>query len=118
MGRLLIPGCAAAALLLTQVAGADDLDLSVDLRAVASDATQSRLTGGLGKLRFDSDQDGVRLGYVRLGYRADPTETLHFSVDAYAYGDHDVNTLDLTELSGVHDSKWVPSTRKSHSKIA
>jgi hypothetical protein len=104
MGRLLIPGCAAAALLLTQAAGAGDLELSVDLRAVASDATQSRLSGGLGKLRFDDTQDGVRLGYVRLGYRADPSETVHFSVDAYAYGDHDVNMLDLTELY----AEWRP----------
>ena len=56
MGRLLIAGCAATALLLAQRAGASagEFDLSVDLRAVASDATQSRLTGGLGKLRFDS----------------------------------------------------------------
>jgi hypothetical protein len=106
MGRLLIAGCAATALLLAQRAGASagEFDLSVDLRAVASDATQSRLTGGLGKLRFDSDQDGLRLGYVRLGYRADPTDTVHISADAYAYGDHDVNTLDLTELY----AEWRP----------
>jgi hypothetical protein len=116
MGRLLIPACAAAALLLAQLANAEDLELSVDLRAVASDATQSRLTGGLGKLRFDSDQDGVRLGYVRLGYRADPTDTLHISGDAYAYGDHDVNAIDLTELY----AEWRPipsSTWRSRVKV-
>jgi hypothetical protein len=104
MGRLLIPCCAAAALLLTQGAVAENFDLDVDLRAVASDATQSRLTGGLGKLRFDDTQDGLRLGYVHLGYQGDPTDTLHFVADAYAYGDHDVNALDLTELYG----EWRP----------
>ncbi len=86
------------------VAVADEFDLSVDLRAVATDATQSRLTGGLGKLRFDDTQDGLRLGYVDIGYRADPFETLHFSAQAYAYGDHDVNTVDLTELY----AEWRP----------
>ncbi len=98
MGRLLIPFCVAAPLALTQIAAADEFNLGVDLRAVGTDATQSRLTGGLGKLRYDDSQDGLRLGYVELGYRADPTETLRVSAQAYAYGDHDVNMLDLTEL--------------------
>jgi hypothetical protein len=104
MARLLIPSCAAAALVLARVAGAGEFDLGVDLRAVASDATQSRLSGGLGKLRYDDTQDGVRLGYVDLGYRADPTETLRVTAQAYAYGDHDVNVLDLTELY----AEWRP----------
>jgi hypothetical protein len=104
MGRLLIPACAAAALLLAQDALAGEFDLSVDLRAVATDATQSRLTGGLGKLRYDSDQDGLRLGYVRLGYRGDLTETVRVTGEAYAYGDHDVNAIDLTELY----AEWRP----------
>ena len=80
MGRLLIPslrrrrtGAGASAPART------NSTWSVDLRAVATDATQSRLTGGLGKLRFDDTQDGVRLGYVDVGYRADPTETLRVS---------------------------------------
>jgi hypothetical protein len=104
MARLLIPSCIAIALALARVAGAGEFDLSVDLRAVASDATQSRLTGGLGKLRYDDTQDGVRLGYVDMGYRADPTETLRVTAQAYAYGDHDVNVLDLTELY----AEWRP----------
>ena len=37
---------------------ADEFDLSVDLRALSTDATQSRLTGGLGKLRFDGTRTG------------------------------------------------------------
>ena len=91
MGRLLIPACAAATLLLAQLARADEFDLSVDLRAVSTDATATRLTGGLGKLRYDEQHDGLRLGYVRLGYRGDVTQTLRVAVEAFAYGDHDVN---------------------------
>ena len=104
MGRLLIAaGCSVAALL-AQPAGASDFDLSVDLRAVSSDASTTRLTGGLGKLRYDEQQDAVRLGYVWLGYRAAPTETTQVTVEAYAYGDHDVNALDLTEAY----AEWRP----------
>jgi len=98
MGRLLIGACVAVAWFAPQAHSANEFDLSVDLRAVATDATQPRLTGGLGKLRFESDQEGLRVGYVRLGYRGDVTETLRVAAEAYAYGDHDVNAVDLTEL--------------------
>jgi hypothetical protein len=108
MGRLLIRSCIAAAWLATQWAGAEELELSVDLRAVSTDATQSRLTGGLGKLRYDDTQQGLRLGYVELGYHADPLETLRVSAQAYAYGDHDVNLIDLTELYA--DWRPIPSS--------
>ena len=104
MGRLLIANCAGAALLLAQAAGATELDLSVDLRAVSSDATPTRLAGGLGKLRYDEQHDGLRLGYLRLGYRADLTPTVHFTAEGVAYGDHDVNALDLTEMF----AEWRP----------
>jgi hypothetical protein len=93
-----------AALALTHVARADEFDLSLDLRAVSTDATPSRLTGGLGKLRYDNTQDGLRLGSIEMGYRADPTQTLRVSAHAFAYGDHDVNVLDLTELY----AEWRP----------
>lgn len=98
MGRLLTALGACAALACTQGAGAAEYDLDVDLRAVSSDATASRLGGGLGKLRYDGQHDGLRLGYVRLGYRADATQTLRFAAEAIAYGDHDVNPVDLTEI--------------------
>jgi hypothetical protein len=104
MARLLISSCLAAALALTRVAGAGEFNLGVDLRAVGTNATQSRLTGGLGALRYDDTQQGLRLGYVEMGYRADPTDTLRVTAQAYAYGDHDVNVLDLTELY----AEWRP----------
>ena len=108
MGRLLIAICAVTTLLPAGAAGADDFDLSADLRAVSSDATTTRLTGGLGKLRYDEQHDGLRLGYVRLGYRADVTQTMRVAVEAFAYGDHDVNTLDLTEIYA--DWRPIPSS--------
>src|SRR5882724_8151841 len=104
MGRLLIGACAAAALLLAGAGSAYELDLSVDVRAVSSDATDSRLEGGLGKLRYDASDDGLRLGYLRVGYRVDVTQTLRVTGEAAAYGDHDVNALDLTELY----AEWRP----------
>jgi hypothetical protein len=39
-----------------------------------------------------------------MGYRGDPTQTLRVTAHAYAYGDHDVNVLDLTELY----AEWRP----------
>jgi len=77
---------------------AHDFDLSVDLRAVSSRGQTSYLNGGLGKLRFDQTHDGLRLGSLRLAYRGDITDSLHLTAEAFAYGDQDVNPLDLTEL--------------------
>ncbi len=104
MGRLLIRACAGGVLLLAGAADAYELDLSVDVRAVSSNASNSRLEGGLGKLRYDATDEGLRLGYLRLGYRADLTPTLRLTAEAVAYGDHDVNPLDLTELY----AEWRP----------
>jgi hypothetical protein len=39
-----------------------DWELSLDLRALSSDGRDSFLDNGLGKLRFDDDDDGLRLG--------------------------------------------------------
>jgi hypothetical protein len=104
MGRLLTALLASAALLPAHAWGASEFDLSVDLRAVSSDATASRLAGGLGKLRYDQQHDGLRLGYLRLGYRVDVTQTLRVTAEGVAYGDHDVNALDLTEMF----AEWRP----------
>ena len=108
MGRLLVAISIAAALLLPRAAGAYEFDLSVDMRAVSSDATTTRLSGGLGKLRYDGEHDGARLGYVRLGYRVDVTQTLRITAEGVAYGDHDVNPLDMTELFA--DWRLIPSS--------
>src|SRR5712672_3195694 len=108
MGRLLIGACAVAALLLAGAGNAYELDLSVDLRAVNSNATDSRLEGGLGKLRYDATDDGLRLGYLRLGYRVDLTQTLRLTAEAVAYGEpqslsqvHAVTQAQITESQAV-----------------
>ena len=115
MGRLLKPHGApalASAAVLALLAGAparaaSELDLSLDIRVVSSDATPSRLTGGLGTLRYDEDHQGLRLGYLRLGYRGDLSPTLRLTAEAVSYGDHDVNPIDLTEAY----AEWRPLPR-------
>ena len=101
MGRLLILGALLAATALSQPAWAmqSDFDVSLDLRAVSSTGLQSFLNGGGGKLRFDPDHDGLRLGSLRAGWRGDFTPTLRLTAEAVAYDDHDVHTMDLTELA-------------------
>ncbi len=94
MGRLLIT----LALLAGLPAAAHDFDFSADLRAAAASGQTSYLNGGLGKLRFDGNHDGLQLGYLRFAYRGNPTETLRFTAEAFAWGDSDVNAVDLTEI--------------------
>jgi hypothetical protein len=88
---------------------AGELDLSLDVRAVSSTATPSRLGGGLGTLRYDAQHEGLRLGYLRLGYRGDVTQTLRVTAEAVSYGDHDVNPIDLTEIY----AEWRPIPRSA-----
>jgi hypothetical protein len=118
MGRLLKPHGAAAPLLAAVLAllctarpaAASELDLSLDLRAVSSDATPARGMGGLGTLRYDQDHQGLRLGYLRVGFRGDVSPSLRVTVEAVGYGDHDVNALDLTEAyaewRGLPSGAW------------
>lgn len=99
----------------SQVQG-HDVDLSIDLRAVSSDASQSRLTGGLGATRFAEDESGLQLGLVRLGYRGDFTDTLHLTAEAVSYGERSQPLLGLTEAY----LEWRPvpaSTWRSRLKL-
>jgi hypothetical protein len=100
MERLLKLNLAAglvAACTLAAPARAVDVSLLVDLRFVESSGQTSWLNGGLGKLRFDPDHDGLRLGLIYLGLDQSLTETVALHVNAMAYGDHDRNPIDLTE---------------------
>ena len=100
MERLLRLNLAAgfvAACALAVPARALEVSLLVDLRFVQSSGQTSYLNGGLGKLRFDPEHDGLRLGQIYLGLDQPLTQTLALHVDAVAYGDHDRNALDLTE---------------------
>jgi hypothetical protein len=72
-------------------------DLTLDVRAVASDGRRTFLDAGLGKLRFDDGDDGLQLGRARLAWRNAVGESWHASVDASAWNGDDHNAIDLTE---------------------
>jgi hypothetical protein len=118
MGRLLALLAFIAGVTLSMRAAAleQDFDLSLDFRVVAASGQNSWLNDGGGKLRFDENHQGLRLGSLRLGYRASLTSTLHLTAEAVSYGDHDKNALDLTELA----VSWRPvptSTLRSEFKL-
>jgi len=106
MGRLLT--LLALGVLSTAARAQADLDLTLDVRAVASDGLPSYLDGGLGKLRFDPDHDGLRLGQLRLALRTPVTDTLGFTAEAITWGDHDKQSLDLIEA--VFDWRPLPGS--------
>jgi hypothetical protein len=87
--------------LCTGLAVADDqLNVAgtLDLRWVHATGELSYLNGGLGTLRFDPEHEGLRAGRASLASRLRVSDivTLHAVVDAY--GDHDRNPVDLSEL--------------------
>jgi hypothetical protein len=84
--------------LLPALAGAEgQLDLSVDLRLVAADGRTSYLNGGLGKLRFDEDHDGLQIGRLRAAWNQPIGEKLNLRIDASLWRLDDHNAFDLTE---------------------
>ena len=68
-----------------------------DVRAVSADATPSFLNGGLGRTRFDSDHEGLRLGRAFALGRVRLTDTLSASAVIEAYGDGDKTPVGVTE---------------------
>ncbi|HET7808970.1 MAG TPA: hypothetical protein VFL16_00155 [Steroidobacteraceae bacterium] len=89
--------CAAALLWLAGRAQAGDLELSLDLRAVVSDGQRSFLDDGLGKLRFDEDHQGIRLGRLRAAWNQPLGELFSAHLEASRWDDDDKNPIDLTE---------------------
>ncbi len=71
---------------------------TVDLRWVHSTAETSYLNGGVGTLRFDPDHEDLRLGRAFLAARLRLTDTVTVHAVVDAYGDHDRNPVDLSEL--------------------
>jgi hypothetical protein len=99
MERLLMRS-AALALLSLASAGAHaegPLDLTVDLRLVASEGPTSYLYGGLGKLRFDEEHDALQVGRLRAAWSQSLGETFYAHVDASLWRPGDDNAFDLTE---------------------
>jgi hypothetical protein len=79
------------------VAIAADWQLALDLRALRSDGRESFLDNGQGKLRFDSDHEGIRLGRLRAALDQPLGEVFSAHVDATAWDGDDENPIDLTE---------------------
>lgn len=74
-----------------------DIEASVDLRVVGSDGRNGFLDGGLGKLRYDNDDDGLQLGRARLAWRDGIGANWHANLDLSAWSFDDHNVIDLTE---------------------
>ena len=87
----------ACAGLVAMPAFSGDWELSLDLRAVSSDGRDSFLDNGQGKLRFDDDDDGLRLGRLRAAWNTPLGETFSARVEASTWYDKDKNPIDLTE---------------------
>jgi hypothetical protein len=91
--RLILLSCLFAA-----AAQADGpFDLSLDLRLVATDDRASFLHGGLGKLRFDGDHEGLQLGRLRMAWEQPIGEIAHLHLDASMWDAGDNDAIDLTE---------------------
>jgi hypothetical protein len=78
-------------------AGALDLQASADARVVSSNGDPSFLDDGLGKLRFDRDHEGLRLGRLEFDATQPIGEVWEFRGSASAWGDHDKTPVDVTE---------------------
>jgi hypothetical protein len=89
------------ALLLTlcasPIVSAADWQLALDLRALESDGRDSFLDNGQGKLRFDANHEGIRLGRLRAALDQPLGEVFAAHVDATAWDGDDENPIDLTE---------------------
>jgi hypothetical protein len=93
-----------------------EIEASLDLRLVDSNGRDSYLDGGLGKLRFDSDDDGLQLGRARFAWRGGIGGDWHVSVDLSAWSLRDHNAIDITE--GWLEWRPVPSSAwRSNLKI-
>lgn len=76
---------------------AADWELAVDLRAVSSDGRESFLDNGQGKLRFDADHEGIRLGRIRAALGQPLGEVFFAHAEASVWDGDDKNPVDLTE---------------------
>jgi hypothetical protein len=74
-----------------------EVEATLDLRLVQSNGRNSFLDGGLGKLRFDGDDDGVQLGRARFAWRDIVAGNWHANVDLSAWSLNDHRAIDLTE---------------------
>jgi hypothetical protein len=69
-----------------------------DLRWVHATGDPSYLNGGLGVLRFDPEHEGIEFGRAFLAPNFRVTDIVAVRAVIDAYGDHDRNPVDLSEL--------------------
>ncbi len=81
-----------------------EFEFDLDLRWVDSDGRKSFLNEGLGKLRFDANDDGLQLGRVRAAYRGSPFGNWHVVLDTSIWSTDDHNVLDVVEAY----AEWRP----------
>jgi hypothetical protein len=86
-----------ALLALATVFGVPDWEVDVDVRLVSSQGERSVTNGGLGALRYDDGQSGMRLGRARFALSETLGELWSLHLDASSWADHDRNPVDLTE---------------------
>jgi len=79
------------------VSRATDWELSLDGRLVSSDAYPSYMEGGLGTVRFGSDDSGVKLGRMRLAVTQPLGEVWSAHLDASVFDDRGGSLLGVTE---------------------
>ena len=72
-------------------------EVDLDARLVSSDGQKSFVNGGLGTLRFDHTQSGLRLGRARFALSEALGEVWSLKLDASAWADADRNPVDLSE---------------------
>ena len=82
---------------LCAVSRATDWELSLDARLVSSDAYPSFMEGGLGTVRFGSDDSGVRLGRARFALTQPLGEVWSAHLDASVFDDQGASPLGVTE---------------------
>jgi hypothetical protein len=85
-----------------------EIEASLDLRLVDSDGRDSYMDGGLGKLRYDGDDDVLQLGRARFAWRGGIGGDWHASIDVSAWSLDDHNAIDITE--GWVEWRPVPSS--------
>jgi hypothetical protein len=90
----------ASLLILLAAAGASratDWEVSLDTRLVTSDAYPSFMDGGLGTVRFGSNDSGLRLGRARFAVTQPLGEVFSAHLDASVFDDKDRSALGVTE---------------------
>jgi hypothetical protein len=87
----------AALLACSGAAAATDWDLSLDGRVVSSNAQPPFMEGGLGTVRYGSDDQGLQLGRARFALTQSVGELWSVHLDASMYDDRDRSPVGVTE---------------------